>query len=139
MADEFAPDARFIEKSSASIDAAWALGNCRDFKSALVYADKAVAVVKLGHDDNSGNSAAYGVRGVIEGNLSNFSAADKDLSTAEEFARKAIEWEKSVQFEHLDSYKRSLAQYLRIHSALLLALDRADDAKKKLDEMETLK
>lgn len=139
IADEFAPDARFIEKRSSYVYAAWALADRKDFGSALRYATKAVEVVQLEHDDNSGNAAAYGIRGIVEGDLNDLQAADRDLTLAEGDQRKALEWAKEVNFEHIDSYKSSLALYLRLHSALLLALSRSDEAKKKLDEMETLK
>jgi hypothetical protein len=104
-----------------------------------VYANKAVAIVQIGHDDNSGNAAAYGTRGIVEGDLNDLLAADRDLTIAEEDQRKALEWAKEVNFEHSDSYKSSLAMYLRLHSALLLALKRPEEAKKKLEETESLK
>jgi len=47
----FAPDRRFIEKRSADVYAATALANSGDLVGALRYADRAVDVVKLGHDD----------------------------------------------------------------------------------------
>jgi TonB family protein len=134
IAIEFASNVRFIEKRSSFVYAAWALGNNRRFTDALAYARRAVDVVKLGHDDNSGSSAAYGVLGVIEGNLNDLDAADRDLTTAEDFGRKAIAWAESEKFVHADSYKQSLAMYLKAHAALLLAMDRSDDAQKKLDE-----
>jgi TonB family protein len=139
IADQFASDGRFIEKRSSYVYAAWALANAHDFKTALVYANKAVAVVQLGHDDNSGNSAAYGIRGIVEGDLNDLPAADRDLDIAEEDERKALAWAKEVKFEHTESYRSSLALYLRLHSALLIAQNRSDEAKKKLDELETLK
>ena len=138
IADEFAPDARFIEKRSGYVYAAWALADCGDLKTALTYANKAVTTVQLGHDDNSGNSAAYGIRGIVEGDLNDLPAADRDLTVAEEDEHKALAWAKSVNFEHTDSYKSSLALYLRLHSALLIALDRSDEAKKKLEERDSL-
>lgn len=139
IADEFARDARFIERRSSYVYAAWALANCGEFTTALVNANKAVAVVQLGHDDNSGSAAAYGIRGIVEGDLNDLPAADRDLTKAEEDQRKALAWAHEVSFEHMDSYKNSLALYLRMHSALLLAQNRADEAKKKLDEIESLK
>ncbi|MGB8259174.1 MAG: energy transducer TonB [Terracidiphilus sp.] len=139
IADEFAPDARFIEKRSSFVYAAWALADCHDFKTALVYANKAVTVVELGHDDNSGSSAAYGIRGIVEGDLNDLPSADRDLTTAEEFGRKALDWAKKENFEDTDSYVNSQRLYLRLHSALLLALNRPGEARKKLEEMETLK
>jgi TonB family protein len=139
ITDEFATGGRFIEKRSSYVYAAWALANCKDFKTALPYANKAVAIVQLGHDDNSGKSAAYGIRGIVEGDLDDLPAADHDLTIAEEDQRKALAWANEVNFEHKDSYKASLAMYLRLHSKLLLALNRPDEAKKKLDEMENFK
>ena len=91
VAEQFPADRRFIEKRSAYVYAAWALTLSSDLKEARMYADLVVEVVKLGHDDNSGMNAAYLVKGVVEGKSGEFGAADQDLSTAEEFERKAIE------------------------------------------------
>ena len=65
--ETFGPEVRFIEKRSAFVYAATACADNRDLPNALAWADKAVEVVKLGHDDNSGSSAAYAVKGEIEG------------------------------------------------------------------------
>lgn len=137
-ADEFPSDRRFIEKRSAFVWAAYALMQSQDLKTALLYAGKAVDVVKLGHDDNSGSNAAYGVKGMIEGNLGNLAAADQDLTVAEDFERKAITWAEQEKFEHGNDYKRGLVQDLRLHAQVLQALNRSDDAQKKLDEAAKL-
>jgi TonB family protein len=129
LAVSFDEGGRLTEKRSAFVYAAWALGSREKFNEALNQADKAVATVKLGHDDSSGNSSAYGVRGVIEGNPMWLDDANRDLTTAEDYERKGIEWAKSVKFEHLDRYPNSLALYLRLHSQLLAALKPPDDAK----------
>lgn len=134
IADEFAPDMRFIEKRSAFVWTAYAFMDSGDLKSALRYADKAVEVVKLGHDDNSGSNAAYGVRGMVEAKMPDLTAADQDLMVAEDFERKGIAWAEQEKFEHGDSYKRTLARELRIHAQVLGGLHRTDDAKKMLDE-----
>ncbi len=133
-ADEFPADRRFIEKRSAFVWAAYALMYSKDLNTALVFASKAVDVVKLGHDDNSGSNAAYGVRGMVEGNLGDLKGADQDLTIAEDYERKGIAWAEQVQFEHGDSYKRSLAQVLRFHAQVLQGLNRPEEAQKKLDE-----
>jgi TonB family protein len=133
-ADEFPADRRFIEKRSAFVWAAYALMYGKDLNAALQYAGKAVDVVKLGHDDNSGSNAAYGVRGMIEGNLGDLAAADQDLTVAEDYERKGIAWADQEKFEHGDSYKRALAQDLRFHAQVLQGLNRSDEAQKKLDE-----
>ena len=137
-ADEFAPDSRFIEKSSAFISAAIALGNCREFTAAMIYAEKAVAVVQLGHDDNSGMAAAYGVRGTVEGNLSKFPEAEHDLALAEDYGQKALDWATHEAPELTNHYKSSLALYLKLHSTVLLALHRYEEAADKLNQMESL-
>lgn len=135
-AEEFGPEVRFIEKRSAFVSAAWALGNAGDFKGGLEWADKAEAVDKLGHDDNSGKNGVYLVKGVLEGNLGDLKTADADFTSADDFARRAIAWGKSVQFEHLDSYERSLVLGLRLHAQLLQALGRNEDAQKLLKEAQ---
>jgi TonB family protein len=139
IAEEFGPEVRFIEKRSAYVSAAWALANNGRFTEALTFAQDAVDVVKLGHDDNSGSSAAYFVLAVVEGELSDFKGADRDLTTAEDFGRKGIAWAESVKFEHMESYKWSLAQELQLHATLLKTLNRPADAQEKLDEAAGLK
>jgi TonB family protein len=137
-ADEFPTDRRFIEKRSAFVWAAYALMYSKDLKTALEYAGKAVDVVKLGHDDNSGSNAAYGVKGMIEGNLGDLAAADQDLTVAEDFERKGIAWAEKEKFEHGNEYKRALVQDLRFHAQVLQGLNRPEDAQKKLDEAARL-
>jgi TonB family protein len=134
IAAEFPSDRRFIEKRSAFVYASWALLMNGELSDARRYADMAVEVVELGHDDNSGKSAAYSVRGSVEAKSGEFAAADQDLAKAEEYERKAIEWAKSVKFEHLDSYTDALNQDLRVHFQLLQTMGRPEEAKKKLDE-----
>jgi len=133
-ADEFAPDVRFIEKRSAFVAAATAFVANNDLKTALTYAAKAVDVAKLGHDDNSGSVAAFWVKSVIEAKLHDLTAADQDLTIAEDFERKKIVWAEQVGFEPSDGYKRAFAQNLRFHAMVLQGLNRQDEAKKMLDE-----
>jgi len=134
IAEQFPADRRFIEKRSSYVYASWSLMINGDVKEARRYADLAVEVVKLGHDDNSGTSSAYSMKGMVEARSGEFAAADQDLSTAEDFQRKAIEWAKSEKFEHLDNYNGALIQALRIHAQVLQALGRTDEAQKKTDE-----
>lgn len=137
-AEQFPPDQRFIEKRSAYVYAAYALMMNGDLKVASKYADLAVETVKLGHDDNSGENAAYSVRGFVEAKSGDFVVADQDFTTAEEFERKAIELAKSEKFEHL-SYTASLIRVLRIHAQLLEAMGRPDEAQRKLEEAAAVK
>jgi TonB family protein len=133
-ARKFPEDRRFIEKRSAYVWATWALLYHGDGAEALQWAQRAVDIAKLGHDDNSGNNAVYTALAVAEAKNGDLNGADRDFETAEDFGKKAIAWAISVKFEHLDSYKRAMNQDLRLHAQVLQALNRPDDAKKKLDE-----
>ena len=133
-AAEFAPDVRFIEKRSAYVCAADAFEMSGDLKTALIYAGKAVDAVKLGHDDNLGSNAAYGIKGIVEGKLGSLIDADQDLTIAEDFDRKGIIWAEQVELERPDGYKRVLAQDLQFHAQVLKGLNRPDEAQKKLVE-----
>ncbi|MGO9339546.1 MAG: energy transducer TonB [Terracidiphilus sp.] len=137
-ADEFPADRRFIEKRSAFVWAAYAFMYGNDLKNALVYAGKAVDVVKLGHDDESGSNAAYGVRGLVEGNLGELTAADQDLNVAEDYERKGIARVEKDASSLAPSYRRALVQDLRFHAKVLQGLNRPGDAQKKLDEAAKL-
>jgi TonB family protein len=134
----FAPDVRFVEKRSAYVYAADAFDITGDLKTAFIYAAKAVDVVKLGHDDNLGSNAAYGIKGIVEGKLGNLIDADQDLTIAEDFERKGIVWAEQVEFDRSDNYKRVLTQDLRMHAQVLQGLNRPDEAQKKLDEAAKL-
>jgi TonB family protein len=89
-AEKFGSEVRFIEKRSAFVYAATACASNRDLPNALAWARKAVEVVKLGHDNNSGSSAAYSIKGMIEGMTGDLTALDTDLAAAEDFGRKGI-------------------------------------------------
>ena len=133
-AGEFEAGVRFIEKRSAYVYAAWAFLYSSDLQNGLIYATKAVEVVTLGHDDNSGSSAAYGIKGILEGRLGNLDAADSDLSTAEDFQRKEITWAEKEAPSLKREYSSALIMDLNFHAQVLQALNRPDDAQKKLDE-----
>jgi TonB family protein len=133
-ATEFASNVRFIEKRSAFVYAATASANNRDLTNALAWAEKAIEVVKLGHDDDSGNNAVYSIKGTIEGMMGDLAASDQDLTMAEDYERKGI-----VHME-IDSpgmakyYGGVLSRDLRFHAKVLQGLNRSDEAQKKLDE-----
>jgi tetratricopeptide (TPR) repeat protein len=125
IADQFPTEERFIEKRSAYVYAATAYGNIHDLQTALHYADKAVEVVKLGHDDNSGDEAAYSIRGEIRALSGDMAGGDNDLSLAEDYARKG----------HLTG---ALKRDLQFHAELLKRMNRPDEAQTKLDEATKL-
>ena len=134
LAETLPIDGNCVARRSAFVYAATAYGDIGDFKSALPWAEKAVQVVKLGHDDNSGSSAAFATKGSVEGYLGDFSAADRDLTIAEEFDRKGVESARQSQAENGNYYERDLAKNLQLHAKVLEAMGRHDDAQKKLDE-----
>jgi TonB family protein len=134
IAEHFGPDVRFIEKRSAFVYAATACANNKDLTSALAWAEKAVDVVKLGHDDDSGSNAVYSTKGTIEGMMGDLPAADRDLTTAEDFSRKGISWVEKEAPSLRPEYVRSFVRDLRFHAQVLQALGRSDEAQKKLDE-----
>jgi TonB family protein len=133
-AEKFGPEVRFIEKRSAFVYAATACANNRDLPNALAWADKAVEVVKLGHDDNSGSSAAYSTKGDIEGMMGDLTGSDRDLTVAEDFSRKGIAWVEKEAPSLRAEYVRSFVRDLQFHAKVLQAMGQSDEAQKKLDE-----
>jgi TonB family protein len=138
LAAQFPAGQRFIERRSANVYAATALARTGNLTDALAYANRAVDVAKLGHDDNSGNNAAYGVRGMIEGQMEDYAAADTDLTTAEDYERKGVVWaDRNSAFAAKD-YRRALTDDLRVHADILTKLNRSAEAQAKLDEAAKL-
>jgi len=134
LVEKLPMDANHVARRSAFVYAATAYADVGDFKGALPWADKAVDVVKLGFDDASGSSAAYSTKGNVEGLLGDLSAADRDLTQAEDFSRKGIAWvEKEAPSLRME-YVRPFVRDLQFHAKVLQALGRLDDARKKLDE-----
>jgi TonB family protein len=125
IADEFPSDRRFTERRQAYVYAATAFGNVRDLQTALHYADKAVEVVKLGKSDNSGNEAAYSIRGQIRAFSGDMAGSDQDLSIAEDFCRKG-------------QLSGALKRDLEFHAELLKRMNRPQEAQAKLDEAAKL-
>jgi hypothetical protein len=133
-AEKFGPEVRFIEKRSAFVYAATACADNRDLPNALAWADKAVEMVKLGHDDNSGSSAAFSTKGTIEGMMGELSHSDRDLTVAEDFGRKGVAWAEKEALGLRSEYARSFVRDLRFHAKVLQAEGQSDEAQKKLDE-----
>jgi TonB family protein len=125
IADEFPADRRFVERRRAYVYAATAYGNISDLQTALHYADKAVEVTKLGHDDDSGNEAAYSLRGQIRAFSGDMTGGDKDMSLAEDFCRRA-------------KLSAALKRDLQFHAELLKRMNRPQEAQAKLEEAAKL-
>jgi TonB family protein len=124
----------YVAKRSAFVYAATAYADVGDLQSALPWAAKAVQIVGLGHDDDSGSNAAFSAKGTIEGLLGDLPSADRDLAAAEEFSRKGIARVEKEAPNQREEYVRPYVRDLRFHAKVLDALNRPDDAQKKLDE-----
>jgi TonB family protein len=131
LAEKLQMDGNYVAKRSAFVYAATAYGDVMDFKDALPWANKAVDIVKLGHDDDSGSGAAYSIKGEVEGFLGDLAAADSDLTASEDLDRKAIA-------ANGNRYEHRLAQSLQFHAKILQALGRPDEAQARLDEASKL-
>ena len=136
QADRFESGTRFIERRSAYVFSAAALIANKETKPALVYADKAVAVVAQGHDDGSGSSAAYGVRAQAKALTGDLPGADKDLDQAEEFERAALRG--LAGRELTGTYTQNLRALLEFHARVLTAMGRKEQATAKRDAAEKL-
>lgn len=134
LADKMQMEDNYIAKRSAFVYAATAFANNGDLKGALPWATKAVEVVKLGHDDDSGCNAAYSTKGTIEGLSGDLNTADQDLTVAEDYERKGIAGMEKDSPGMAGRYGSVLARDLRFHAQVLQRLKRPDDAQKKLDE-----
>jgi TonB family protein len=129
VAETFPDEERFIERRSAFVYASTAMRRNKQLAEALDYANKAVTVVELGHDDGSGSSAAYSIRAQAEAQLGDLTSATDDLSVAEDFERKAI---KEMGGLNNDFAKRQyipvLKGMLNYHAKLLSAMGKPEES-----------
>ncbi|HEY8997194.1 MAG TPA: hypothetical protein VIM60_04820 [Edaphobacter sp.] len=130
-ADQFKPQSHFITRRAAYVFYTTALIQAKQPQLALETGDKAVAVVLLGHDDASGSSAAYSVRGqakVIAGDLA---GADQDIERAEIFQRNALNSPAGQDLKI--PYSRALKGLLIFHAQVLTAMGKQSPANIKLE------
>ena len=139
VAETFGTEERFIERRVAFVYASTAFRRNKQPKESLEYAEKAVAVVGQGHDDGSGASAAYGVRGQAEAALGELAQASDDLTRAEDFERSAITKmgadDKVFVAQH---YIPTLKGLLNFHARVLSAMGKPEEAGAKTDEAAKL-
>jgi TonB family protein len=135
-ADKFPSDSRFIERRSAYVYYALALLRDHQAADAVTIADKAVAVVQQGHDDGSGSSAAYGMRGQARGSAGDLKGADADLTIAEDFERKALATPAGKDLH--SEYTRTLKNMLMFHARVLATLGDSAAAATKTAEADKL-
>jgi tetratricopeptide (TPR) repeat protein len=135
-ADQFAPQSHFITRRGAFVYYTTSLIQAKEYKAAVSVGDKAVAVVLLGHDDPSGSSAAYGVRGQAKAFAGDLPGADQDLDKAEAYQRNGLNSPagQALKIE----YSRTLKGLLMFHAQVLEAMGNKDAAGIKLEQANTL-
>jgi TonB family protein len=136
QADRFSSDTRFIERRSAYVYYATALIRAKKPEEAVAVGEKAIAVVLQGHDDGSGSSAAYGVTGQAKAFSGDLAGADKDLETAEEFQRKALD--SPAGHELAKEYSQTMKSLLSFHAQVLTAMGEQSRAEAKTQEAAKL-
>jgi hypothetical protein len=131
-ADRFDPKSHFIVRRGAYVFYTTALIQAKRPQDAVAVGDKAVAVVLLGHDDASGSSAAYGVRGQAKAFAGDLDGSSQDLEKAETFERNGLNSPagKELSIE----YSRTLKGLLMFHAQVLKAMGKQDIADLKLGE-----
>ncbi len=127
---------RFLLQRSADVYAATALMRTDDLKLAVAYGTKAIQVVAEGHDDDSGASAAYTVRGQARAFAGDLPGADADLTKAEAFERMVVTAAAGKAEE--PSAHAALKNLLLFHAQLLKALKQTDKAQAKTAEAAAL-
>ena len=135
-ADKYAPQSHYITRRGAYVSYALALIRARKPAAAVTIADKAVAVVLLGHDDASGSSAAYAVRGQAKAFTGDMRGADADLTRAELYQRQGLDSPagKSLHVE----YSKTLKGLLTLHAQVLGVMDKKSEALAKVNEADKL-
>jgi hypothetical protein len=135
-ADKYDPKTHFITRRAAYVFYTTSLIQAKNFQDAIRVGDKAVAVVQLGHDDASGSSAAYGVRGQAKAFAGDLADADWDLDKAENYERDGLNSPagRELSFE----YSRTLKGLLMFHAQVLTAMGKQEAAAKKLEEAAKL-
>lgn len=135
-ADQFAPQSHFVTRRSAYVYYASALIQAKDYKPAVSVGDKAVAVVLLGHDDSSGSSAAYGVRGQAKAFAGDLPGANEDLERAEAYQRNGLNSPAGQELK--GEYSRTLKGLLMFHAQVLEAMGNNSAAGIKREEANKL-
>ncbi len=135
-ADKYDPKTHFITRRGAYVFYTTSLIQAQKFQDAIQAGDKAVAVVQLGHDDASGSSAAYGVRGQAEAFAGDLASADRDLEKAEDYERDGLN--SPAGHELSFEYSRTLKGLLMFHAQVLTAMGKQEAAAKRSAEAAKL-
>ena len=131
-ADKYDPKTHFITRRGAYVFYATSLIQAKRYQDGVQEGDKAVAVVQLGHDDASGSSAAYGVRGQAEAFAGDLTSADRDLDKAESYERDGLD--SPAGHELSLEYSKTLKGLLTFHAQVLAAMGKQEASAKKAAE-----
>jgi hypothetical protein len=135
-ADRFAPQSHFIVRRAAYVFYTTALIQAKKPQDAVIVGDEAVSVVWLGHDDASGSSAAYGVRGQAKAFAGDLTGADQDLEKAETYLRNGLN--SPVAQDLKVEYSRTSKELLSFHAQVLAAMAKPNVAGIKLEQASKL-
>jgi TonB family protein len=138
IASQFSSDYQSNGRRLAYIYAANAFLKNNQPKESLAYANKAVALVGQGqgHIDASGASGAFSQRALALAGLGDLAGADRDLTIAEDYQRKAID--SPVGRGNPIAYVGTLKNILNLHIQVLDAMGKTDKALAKRDELGKL-
>jgi hypothetical protein len=135
-ADKYDPKTHFITRRGAYVFYTTSLIQAKNFQDAVRVGDKAVAVVQQGYDDESGSSAAYGVRGQAKAFAGDLVGADRDLEKAENYERDGLN--SPAGHELSFEYSRTLKGLLMFHAQVLTAMGKQEAAARKSEEAAKL-
>lgn len=135
-ADKYDPKTHPITRRGAYVFYATALIQAQKYQDAVKAGDKAVAVVSMGFDDESGSNAAYFVRGQARAVAGDLNGANQDLEKAEKFQRDALNGP-AGQDLHVP-YSKTLKWELMFHAQVLTAMGNDALAATKSDEASKL-
>lgn len=135
-ADKYDPKTHFVTRRGAYVFYTTSLIQAKKYSDAVSAADKAVAVVQLGHDDASGTSAAFGVRGQAEAFAGDLASADQDLEKAESYERDGLNSPAGHQLSV--QYSKTLRGLLMFHAQVLSGIGKQEAAAKKSAEAAKL-
>jgi hypothetical protein len=136
IASQFSADSRYNERRSAYIYAANAFLKNHQPKESLVFAEKAVTIILQGQGDASAASGAFSQRALARAGLGDLAGTDKDLTTAEDYQRKAID--SPVGRQNPIAYVGTLKNILNLHAQILDAMGKPDEALAKRNELAKL-
>jgi TonB family protein len=135
-AETFPPDTRLNERRAAYVYYAMALMRDGKASDARAAGDKAIAFVKRQPNNPAGASAAYEVTGEALTMAGDLAGADKDLTMAENYERKALHATSGHPMNN--NYSQVLKAMLQFHAKILSQMGNQKEAQQKLEQASKL-